>query len=298
MQNVRELLEGFIDVHIHAGPSLMAREVDTWDMAKEAVKGRFSAIVIKDHHLPTIGATRIVRDHLGGESLKVFGSVVLNGSVGGLNPMAVEVAIGFGARVIWMPTVSSRNHIEMHRIYAKKYPFPAMEKKLTVAEEPIVCIDPNGHLTSEVENVLQVIAKYPDVVLATGHLSRQEVDAVVRHGIRLGIKRMMVDHPYFMVEASTEDIETWHSLGAYIEFTAVASVPSSKFYCLPASRVAEVIKTLGPERLIISSDYGQLGNGSPVDGMCGFIELLLAEGVDKNSLVQILRKNPAQLMGL
>ncbi len=298
MQNVRELLEGFVDVHIHAGPSLMAREVDAWDMAKEAVRGKFSAIVIKDHHLPTIGATRIVRDHLGDGHLKVFGSMVLNRSVGGLNAMAVEVAIGFGAKIIWMPTVSSKNHIEMHRIYAKKYPFPAMAKKLSVSEEPIVCIDSNSRLTSEVENVLQVISRYPDVVLATGHLSRQEVDAVVRRGVHLGVKRIMVDHPHFMVEATTEDIQAWHSLGAYIEFTAVASVPSSKFYCLPASKVAGVIKMLGPERLIISSDYGQLGNGSPIDGMCAFIELLLSEGVDKNSIAQILRKNSAELMGL
>ncbi len=298
MLNVRELLEGFVDVHIHAGPSLMAREVDAWDMAREAVKGKFRAIVIKDHHLPTIGVTRIIRDHLGDKTLRVFGSLALNNSIGGLNPMAVEVAIGFGAKVVWMPTVSSRNHIEMHRVYSKKYPFPAVEKKLTIPEEPIVCIDANGDLTPEAENVLRVIAKHPDVVLATGHVSRGEVHAIVRRAGSLGINRIMVDHPYFMVEATTEDIKTWHSLGAYIEFTAVTSVPSSKFYCLPASKVAGLIKTLGPERLIFSSDYGQLGNGSPVDGMCAFIQLLLEEGVDRRSIVQILRQNPAQLMGL
>ncbi len=298
MEHTRELLEGFVDMHIHAGPSLMAREVDAWDMAREAAKGRFAAIVIKDHHLPTIGATRIVQDHLGADGPKVFGSVVLNNSVGGLNPMAVEVAIGFGAKIIWMPTVSSRNHIEMHRVYAKKYPFPSVEKKLTLSERPIECIDSKGDVTPDAEKVLEMVAKYPQVILATGHVGRTEVDAIVRRGIRLGIKRIMVDHPFFMIEATPEDVQRWHSLGAYIEFTAVTSVPSSKFYCVPASKVAKTINTLGPERLIISSDYGQLGNGSPVEGMCAFIELLLAEGVSRESITQILKKNPAQLMGV
>jgi hypothetical protein len=298
MQNILELLEGFVDMHIHAGPSLMAREVDAWDMAREAVKGKFAAIVIKDHHIPTIGATRIIQDHLENTNLRVFGSLALNNSVGGLNPRAAEAAIGFGAKVVWMPTVSSRNHIEMHRVYARKYPFPAVEKKLIIPEEPIVCIDSNGNLTPDAENVLQVIAKYPDVVLATGHGNRAEINAIVRRAVSIGIKRIMVDHPHFMVEATFEDIKTWRSLGAYIEFTAVISVPASKFYCLPASEISGLIKTLGPEGFIFSSDYGQLGNGSPVDGMCAFLELLLAEGVETKSIIQILRENPSKLMGL
>jgi hypothetical protein len=298
MRNIVELLEGFVDMHIHAGPSLMAREVDAWDMAREAMKGKFAAIVIKDHHLPTIGATRIVQERLENTNLRIFGSVALNNSVGGLNPRAVEAAIGFGAKVVWMPTVSSRNHIEMHRVYAKKYPFPAVEKKLTIPEEPIVCVDPSGNLTPEADSVLQVIAKHPDVVLATGHGNREEIDAIVHRAVRLGIHRVMVDHPYFMVGATLEDIKRWRSSGAYIEFTAVTSVPASKFYCLAASEVADAIKTLGPEGFILSSDYGQLGNGSPVDGMCAFVELLLAEGVEMRSIIQILRENPNKLLGL
>jgi hypothetical protein len=101
-----------------------------------------------------------------------------------------------------------------------------------------------------------------------------------------------------MVDVTLEDIRAWRSLGAYIELTAVVSVPSSTLYCIPVTVVAESIKTLGPENLILCSDYGQLGNGSPIDGMCAFIELLLAEGIEEKTLRKMLRENPADLLGL
>jgi hypothetical protein len=296
MESVRDLLKGFVDVHIHAGPSLMVRELDAWDMAVEAAKGEFAAIVIKDHHLPSVGATRIIQDHLGDSTLKVFGSMALNSSVGGLNPKAVEVAIGFGAKVIWMPTVSCKNHIEKHTGHGLK--FPSVKQKLAVPEEPLVCIEEGGNLISEAVQVLEVVGQHPEVVLATGHGSREEIDAIVRNASTIGVKRVLVDHPHYMVDATLDDMKSWQSLGAYIEFTAVVSVPSSQFYCKPVASVAELIKNLSNEKLVLSSDYGQAGNGSPVDGMCAFLELLLQEGIEERDLRQMLTENPANLLGL
>ena len=296
MVKTHELLHGFVDVHVHAGPSLMDREVDAWQMAQEAVKGKYAAVVIKDHHLPSVGAVRIVQEHLGGKKLQVFGSIALNSPVGGLNPKAVEVAIGFGAKVVWMTTVSCKNHVDKHSGHGLK--FPPLKTPLTVPEEPLRYLDPQGRLIPEAVRVLEVMAEHPEVVLATGHGNRDEVDAIIRKAAGLGLKRILVDHPYYMVDATLEDMKAWRALGAHIEFTAVTSVPASKLYCIPLADIAGYIKALGPEKLILSSDYGQKGNGSPVDGMAAFAGHLLDEGIEEKAIRKMLVENPSNLLNL
>jgi predicted metal-dependent phosphotriesterase family hydrolase len=218
--------------------------------------------------------------------LKVFGSIALNSPVGGLNPKAVEVAIGFGAKVVWMSTVSCKNHVDKHSGHGFK--FPPLKQPLTVREEPLRYFDAHGNLIPEAIRVLEVMAQNPEVVLATGHGNRDEIDAIIRKAASIGLKRILVDHPYYMIDATLEDMKAWRSLGAYIEFTAVTSVPASKLYCIPMVDIAGYIKALGSERLILS----------PVDGMAAFVEHLLAEGLEEKSIRKMLTENPSQLLNL
>jgi hypothetical protein len=297
MVKALELLDRAVDVHIHAGPSLMARQVDAWESAQQAIEANLAAIVIKDHHLPSVGSATTVTTHLRGvKKLKVFGSIVLNSPVGGLNPKAVEVAIGFGAKVVWLTTVSCQNHIDKHSGHGFK--FPPLKQPLTVPEKPLRYLDAHGNLIPEAVRVIEVMAEHPDVVLATGHGNRDEIDAIIRKAASIGLKRILVDHPYYMIEASLEDMKAWRSLGAYIEFTAVTSVPESNLYCIPLVDIAGYIKALGSERLILSSDYGQVGNGRPVDGLAAFAEHLLDQGIEERVLRKMLTENPSQLLNL
>ncbi len=296
MKTRRELSTGFVDTHVHAGPSLMAREVDSWAMANEAVEAGYGAIVIKDHHIPSVGASRIIVDHADLRGLKVFGSIALNGSVGGLNPKAVEAAIGFGAAIVWMPTVSSENHTLKHSGHGLK--FPGLALKQSIPEPMLRLIDDRGTLVPEALRVLEVVAAHPQVILATGHGNRNEVDAIIRGAVSLGIKRIIATHPHYMVDATLEDMLSWSALGAYIELNAVISVPSSKFYCIPMPTVTEIIRRIGPEKIIISSDYGQKGNGSPVAGLVEFVELLLREGIEAAAIERMAKYNPSFLLNL
>ena len=297
MLKALELLDRAVDIHIHAGPSLMARQVDAWESAQQAIEANLAAIVIKDHHLPSVGAATTVTTHLRGvKKLKVFGSIALNSPVGGLNPKAVEVAIGFGAKVVWLTTVSCQNHIDKHSGHGFK--FPPLKQPLTVPEKPLRYLDAHGNLIPEAVRVMEVMAEHPDVVLATGHGNRDEIDAIIRKAASIGLKRILVDHPYYMIEASLEDMKAWRSLGAYIEFTAVTSVPESNLYCIPLVDIAGYIKALGSERLILSSDYGQVGNGRPVDGLAAFAEHLLDQGIEERVLRKMLTENPSQLLNL
>jgi len=296
MTNMKALLQDFVDTHVHAGPTLTEREFNVWQLAAEAGKGGFGAMVLKDHFIPTVAVARAMQEKLGHTGSKIFGSLALNNSVGGINPKAVEIAIGFGAKIIWMPTISAANHHRKHRAPGTK--FPMLMKKETVADTPLAVTGADGALTPETEDILHVLADHPDVVLATGHLSREEVDALVHRCTQLGVYRVLVTHPHFLVDASAEDMRNWQSLGAYIEFTAVVSLPSSPIYCRPVENVAALIKSLDVAKIVLSSDLGLKKAGWPIEGMSVFLELLHEAGVGSDDLKKMIAANPANLLNL
>ena len=296
MTKMKTLLKDFVDTHVHAGPTLTVREFNVWQLAAEAEKGGFRAMVLKDHFIPTVPVARAMQEKLGHIGLKIFGSLALNNSVGGINPKAVEIAIRFGAKMIWMPTISAANHHQKHRAPGTK--FPVLMKEEAVAEKLLKITGADGDLTPETEDILNILADHPEVVLATGHLSREEVNVLVHRCAQLGVKRVLVTHPHFLVDASADDMRSWQSLGAYIEFTAVISLPSSPIFCRPAEDVADLIKLLDVEKVVLSSDLGLKKAGWPVEGMSKFLELLLEAGVGSDDLKKMIATNPANLLNL
>jgi hypothetical protein len=294
MINFQDLLTGFVDTHIHAGPGLMPREFDSWELAAHAAKNNFTAVVIKDHHLPSMGLARIIQDHFPDGTIRVFGSIALNSTVGGINPQALETAIRFGAKIVWLPTISARHHHKTHA--AAGFPKPIHPPR--IEDTPIDCLDSNRRLIPALETALSVMAEAPDVVLATGHISPMEVDAVVRRAEELGIRRIIITHPLFMVDAEMDEMKKWVKQGAYLEFTAINSFPESRIYTLPPAKIAAVIKTVGADRVILSSDAGLKGNGRPFENVMKVLELLHDEGIADNDLRKLVVDNPAQVMGL
>jgi hypothetical protein len=218
----------------------------------------------------------------------------LNNTVGGLNAQAVETAIRFGAKVIWLPTISALHHSKKHEAAG----FPKLKPAPKVTDTPIECLDPKGRLSSSLEAVLSVLADHPEVALATGHVSPAEVDAVVKRAKDLGIERIIVTHPLFLVDADLDDVRTWGGLGAYIEFTAINSFPESVLYTLPPARIAEVIRVIGADRVILSSDAGLKGNGWPFGNVARVLDLLHAEGIADDDLRRLVVDNPAMALGV
>lgn len=287
---------GFIDLHVHAGPSVMPRALDGAEMMKEAVASGYSAFVIKDHYFPTMMSAEIVEKHMGDGACKVFGGLALNNSVGGINVKAVDAACAMGAKFIWMPTVSARRHKEMHS--GKGLAFPG-SKGMTVEEKTIYYLDEQGNLKPEVLEVLDYLKDRPEVILATGHGSREEIDALIREAYRLGIVRILVNHPHYMIGASLEDMVNWSRMGTYIELNATVFVPDSRFCTNDISQCQTIIDAVGIDKIVLDSDYGQNKNGSPVVGMHKFMELLKEKcGLDDEALQIMGEANPARLLGL
>ena len=287
---------GLIDLHVHAGPSVMPRALDGGDMLLEAEAAGYSAFVIKDHYFPTMMSAELVEKHLGRSGCRVFGGLALNNSVGGINLKAVDAACAMGAKIIWMPTVSALRHKEMHQGHGLAFPG---SKGMTVEENSIYYLDETGALKPEVEEVLQYLKDRPEVILATGHGSRQEVDALVRRAAELGIPRILVNHPHYMIGATIEDMAAWSRLGAFIELNATVFVPESRFCTNDISECRQIIDAVGLEKIVLDSDYGQNKNGSPVAGLKKFIEMLKETcGLDEAAVKQVSEDNPSWLLSL
>jgi hypothetical protein len=292
-EKMYELLQGAIDLHIHAGPSVARREVDAGDMIKEAVQYGYRAFVVKDHYFPTMMSATLVEKHLGNHDVKVFGGICLNNSIGGINIKAVDAACEMGAKFVCMPTVSSYHHAYKHQgghfLGAGK---------LAVEETLMTYIDANGNLLPEVTRLLQFVAERPDLILYTGHGSLPEVDAVVTQAVKAGVKKILVNHPFYLVEAGIEDMVRWSKLGAYIEVNAVVFRPT-KPDRVPMEIAGKILSSVPIDKIVLDSDYGQKGNGTPAEGLCKYIQRLIDElGVSEQQITMMLKRNPAKLLGL
>ena len=124
------------------------------------------------------------------------------------------------------------------------------------------------------------------------------MNAVVHRAKELGIQRIIITHPLFLVGAGMGELKDWAKLGAYVEFTAINSFPESMLYTLPPAKIAEVIKTVGADSIIISSDAGFKDNGWPFENVGKVLELLSAEGIADDDLRKLVADNPAKLLGV
>lgn len=287
-----ELLQGVLDIHVHAGPSVANRELDAADMLKEAEAAGYRGFLVKDHYFPSMMGCQMVQKHLGNGSVEIFGSMCLNNAMGLFNLNAVDAAYGMGVKMIYFPTVSSKNHIDAH-----KGGF-AGAGKMSVPETPVVYVNEQGELLPEAVRVLEYMAE-KDIALGTGHGSAREIDALVRKAVEVGVKKILVNHPHFHIGATYQQMRDWAALGAYIELNVCVFSEGSKLGPLPTSILEEMLREVPRDRMVLDSDMGQRGNGSPVEAMYQFMCLMMDRfGVTKEEIDVMAKKNPAILMGL
>ena len=86
----RELVRGAYDTHIHVAPDVMERRIDDVDLARRCLEVGIAGFVLKSHYVPTAERAEVVRKAVPG--VDALGAITLNASVGGLNPVAVEIA--------------------------------------------------------------------------------------------------------------------------------------------------------------------------------------------------------------
>lgn len=277
-------LEGVVDLHLHTAPDVRQRSVDDLGVARAAVERRMAGVLLKNHLLPTADRAALARLHLPGAP--IYGGVVLNASVGGLNPQAVEAAAAFGGRAVWLPTYSAGNHLR-HERGAPDARGP---------DDGIAMLDARGHISAALGTVLEVVAAR-DLLLCTGHISAAEVMVVVPAARALGVRRMLVQHcEHSVTGLSLDQQRTLAAQGAFLE--RVFAQPEDGRYTRNAPANAAAIRALGAESTVVASDLGQPENPTWPDGLAEYMTELAMAGIGEPELDVMCRRNPALLLGL
>lgn len=289
----RKILEGILDIHVHAGPSVANREIDAADMLTLAKAAGYRGFLVKDHYFPTCMGVKMVQEHCDSQGVEIYSAFAMNNATGLFNPLAVDAAISMGAKIIYFPTVSTKNHADHHK--GKKF---AGAGNMTTPDVPVVYVNERGELPDKAIECLKLIAE-KDVVLGTGHGTAYEIDKLIEKAVDLGVKRILVNHPHYMIDAFYEQMAKWASLGAFIEMNVCVFVGGSKLGVCGDDVITEMLKAVPLENLILDSDMGQAGNGSPVEGMWRFISILMEKhGLTESDIDLIAKKNPARLLGV
>jgi hypothetical protein len=292
---VAKVLEGAVDLHVHPSPSPMPRRVDTVEAAQLAQELDFEAIVVKSHHHSTVmDVLALERDGLNnGSGTRVFGGVVLNSSVGGLNPHAVDLALKLGGRIVWFPTIASPQHIAHHRAHPD-LKFPKLAVKLQ-PEQPVDVFGEDGKLKPEVHEIIASIAE-ADAILASGHMAPASITAVFEAARDAGVRRMLVNHPNFVIEASYDDARHWVGLGAVIEHSLCMYDEESTFHQWDLETLVKWIEAVGADNSTLGSDLGQMSNPLPTDSFRKIVGRLLERGMPERDVRRMVRDNPRRLL--
>lgn len=287
-------LTGAIDLHLHSHPCLFPRICDDLAAVTGAAQAGLGGMLLKCHHESTVSRARELQKNF--NDFKVFGGIVLNEYVGGINPSAVEAALRLGAKEVWMPTVDADNHAKAH---GSKGKYDVQEGGSTGSDEQIKgvsVLDSDGNINEATKDVLKLIAEY-DVILGTCHLSPEEIFKLVKEAKGVGVKKILITHPFFKVPAlNSGQIKELVALGATPEFGYCTVSPM--WHYITVQEVAKTIKELGAENCVIMSDAGQRHNPMPHESLRVFAQCLYECGLTQKELNFLTVKNPGRLLNL
>jgi Family of unknown function (DUF6282) len=294
----RELVRGAMDVHVHIAPDVVERRIDDVSLARRFEELGLAGFVLKSHYTSTAERAAVVRGVVPG--VHVLGAIVLNRAVGGVNPLAVELAAREGARTVWMPTVDSpneREHLAAAGPGANLPVWAKLEAELRaegITVDPVPVLDDAGAVLPEVRAVLAVIAAH-DIVMATGHVGRHEVFALVDAAIEAGVRNIVVTHPDYPAQGfSIEEQVELAGRGALLERCFTTPYTGK---CTWETWI-DGIRAVGAERTILSTDMGQVQNPPVEDGLPLMAERLLDAGFSEDEVRTMAVTNTRRLAGL
>ncbi len=279
-------LKGVIDMHVHTDPDLRKRRYDDFELCDAGVKAGAKAIVIKTHLGTTMNRAYLTNRYNkivhGENDFTMFGSITLNKAIGGLNPLAVENALKLGAKVVWLPTQSAKNHL----MKMKKNPDDGID------------VIVNGEVVPELKQIFDLIREY-DAVLGTAHLSPSEVFIAVKQARSQGVKKIVVTHPeWWVVDMSLEDqIKLVKEYDVILERCYAQNLGGNTYKSNFESNL-EVIKAVGAKNVLVSTDGGQTENAAWEIAMLEYMTYLYDNGISKEDIMLMCSKTPAYLLGI
>ena len=256
---VEALLKGAFDFRIHTGPEPDGeRRTNYLEAGRDSYEAEMAGFVLMKHRHPTaLAAYALNRMYPG---FNAVGSIVLNASVGGLNPDAVEASAKLGAKVVWMPTQDAGS--------------------IRLLDAP-----------NDLEAVLEV-AKSHGMAVASTHATFADTEMLVRLAGPVGLERLVVTNPATRFGADEADRLLSHKL--YVELPFLSYYQSSD----AGKRLRADVNIIGADRCIVSTDFGQWTNPPPAEGMRMAIAAMLDAGMHEADIAKVVRTNPLDCVGL
>jgi hypothetical protein len=280
-------LKGAIDIHVHQGPDSVDRAIDADDLARLALKMGLRGMVMKNHFEETGSLVYMVRKEVPG--IELFGGVTQDLAVGGINLEAVKHMVamkGGWGRVIWLPTFDAENAV-----------------KAANSTAPFVRVTENGKLVPAELELIDYVAKHPDLVLETGHVSGEEGDLVVHEAHQRGVAHIVVTHAMASyVRMTIPQMQAAAADGAFIEFVYGATLGLHPVVTI--SDYAKAIRIIGPKSCILATDFGSVQKPPepqrPLEpqGFLDFMNALHKEGISVEDINLMAKTNPALALGL
>ena len=294
-ERARDLVRDAYDLHVHLSPDVMPRRIDDVSLARRFAELGLAGFVLKSHYVPTAERAAVVREIVPG--VDVLGAITLNAAVGGLNAFAVEIAAREGARVVWLPTVDAPGETAGRETPepGAKLPFWArLQHELReegVVSPPVSVLDQRGELLEETAAVLDAVARH-GLVLATGHLSRDEIFAVVDAAFERGVRDVVITHPEFPTQnLSVDDQRALAERGALLERCFVTPHSGKVGW----ETFLGNIRAVGCEHSVLSTDLGQPANPPVEDGLALLADRLLEAGFAEDEVRTMAVANTRRL---
>ena len=271
-------LTGACDLHIHSSPDIVDRIGNDVEIARRARDAGMRAIVYKCVLEPTVSRAWHTMEQV--EGISVFGGIVPDHHVGGINPSAVEPVIKMGGKVVWLPTNTAANHFRKEN------------------KEGGVEIIKDGQVTEELRSVFERIKEH-DAVLATGHISPEECFRVTEAARDAGVKKIVITHPEFhIVGMSLEDqIRIVKDYDVMLERVYAQPIGGGVYKNNLPDNV-EAIRAVGCDHIIVSTDSGQMQNPPWYESIVEYVEYLRNAGITEAEIEKMTQINPGRMLGI
>jgi Family of unknown function (DUF6282) len=296
-ERARVLVEGAYDLHVHVAPDVPRRRIDDCTLAQCFAELGLAGFALKSHYTSTAERAQVVSALY--PDVRVVGTLTLNWAVGGLNALAVEIAAREDARIVWMPTVDSPAETAGRTEPKDGDNVPQWARLqhelrgLGLSVGAVHVTDHDGRLLPEARDVLRAIARH-DLILATGHLDRDDTFAVVDGALEEGVAQIVVTHPEFPCQNfSLDDQRALAERGCLLERCLSTPLSAKTDW----EHVFDGVRAVGVERTLFSSDCGNPDYPPVEDGLALWADRLLGGGFDEDEVREMIVGQSRRLAG-
>jgi hypothetical protein len=295
-------VEGTADLHVHAAPSYShSRPYDDDVTARHAAEHGMVAVLLKDHTESTVTRAHLAQKAAPG--IRVFGGIVLNHPVGGVNPEAADFALTMGGKQVWLPTVDAARHAETfgqggYTLQGQDTgPAEPAKKTRHLLRKPPIRIMKDGELTDEVKDVVR-ICKTWDAMLGACHLYNEEILALLRFAKAERFGKVVITHANWTVirDTTAQGLREMAELGAWIEFCGTAMLPPHS--CLTVKEEVSWLNHIGTGRCVLASDAGAQTYGIAASVFRAYLQLLNNAGLPLKEIRAMAVDHPLRLLNL